>query len=170
MSHDDFAMFETLRRHGVPFVIVGGHAVNYHGHRRATEDADVVWLRTPQSERALAAALAELNAQYITREIDPATGIERALPVNASFVAANRLMMLWVPDLGFLDLFDYVPGEPGSDVAELFRTSVEAEGYRYASLAWLRRMKRQAGRSKDLQDLEELDRLNADSPDGTRPG
>ena len=160
MSRDEFAMFETLRRHGVPFVIVGGHAVNYHGHRRATEDADVVWMRSPPSELALTAALQELNAQYITREIDPATGIERTVPVNAAFVAANHLMMLWVPDAGFINLFDYVPGEPASDVAELFRTSVEAEGYRYASLAWLRRMKQAAGRTKDLDDLRELDRLN----------
>lgn len=153
-------MFEMLRRHGVPFVIVGGHAVNYHGHRRATEDADVVWMRSPTSQVALTAALEELSAQYITREIDPATGIERTMPVNAAFVAANHLMMLWVPDLGFIDLFDYIPGEPESDVGELFRTSVEAEGYRYASLAWLRRMKRSAGRSQDLDDLRELDRLN----------
>jgi len=27
----EFELFALLRRHGVPFVIVGGHAVNFHG-------------------------------------------------------------------------------------------------------------------------------------------
>lgn len=156
MPPDDFALLELLRRHGVPFVIVGGHAVNYHGHRRATEDVDVVWMRSPDAERSLTAALTEVNAQYITREIDSATGIERTQPVNAPYVAANHLMMLWVPEVGFLDLFDFIPGEPDADVADLFRTSVEADGLRYASLPWLRRMKRRAGRPKDLDDLKAL--------------
>ena len=37
----DLSLFHILQRHGVPFVIVGGHAVNYHGCVRVTEDSDV---------------------------------------------------------------------------------------------------------------------------------
>ena len=47
---DDFQIFTTLARHGVPFVIIGGHAVTHHGHIRLTEDADVVWVRSPATE------------------------------------------------------------------------------------------------------------------------
>ena len=38
-------VFEVLTRYGVPFVVIGGHAVNYHGYIRATEDRDIVLLR-----------------------------------------------------------------------------------------------------------------------------
>jgi hypothetical protein len=40
---DDFELLDVLRRHGVQFVIIGGHAVNFHGYGRATEDTDIVF-------------------------------------------------------------------------------------------------------------------------------
>ena len=89
------SLFDALRRHAVPFVVIGGHAVNLHGYRRATEDTDVVWLRSPEAERALLPALIEVDARYIGKDIDPATGIERTYPVSLPFIRANRLMMLW---------------------------------------------------------------------------
>ncbi len=70
MMRDDITIFETLRRCGVPFVIVGGHAVNFHGFNRNTEDADVVWLRSDAAEASLLNALTELQAQYIGDDID----------------------------------------------------------------------------------------------------
>jgi hypothetical protein len=151
----DVQIFDVLARRNVPFVIVGGHAVNFHGYGRATEDTDIVWVRSPEAEQALLAALTEMDAQYIGTEIDPATGLERTYPVTLAFVQSSRLMMLWTK-YGFLDLFDYVPGSPAQDVAELLATSVVANGRRYASLAALRRMKRAAARPKDLLDLENL--------------
>ncbi|MFM7035050.1 MAG: hypothetical protein ACKOYJ_07695 [Planctomycetia bacterium] len=44
----DHRLFEVLLRHRIPFVVIGGHAVNVHGHLRATEDTDVLWLRSPE--------------------------------------------------------------------------------------------------------------------------
>jgi hypothetical protein len=61
----DFRVFDVLCRHRVPFVVIGGHAVNFHGSIRATEDTDVVWLRSPTAEAALLAALREIEAAYI---------------------------------------------------------------------------------------------------------
>ena len=149
-------IFSVLARHGVPFSVIGGHAVIFHGYVRSTEDLDLVWLRTTESELALTAALVEMNARYIGREIDPATGIERMHPVNLSFVQANHLMMLWTDLGGFLDLFDYIPGHPKADVGELLSTSIEQNGLHVASLHWLRKMKLSAARTKDLLDLENL--------------
>ena len=151
----DLQLFQVLQRHGVPFAIVGGHAVNFHGYRRATEDSDLVWARSPESEAALAAALAEVGACYIGRDIDPATGIERLYPVSLPYIRANHLMMLWTTG-GFLDLFDFVPDHPGVDVRVLLESSVVVDGLRIVSLAWLRRMKEVAGRQKDLLDLQNL--------------
>ena len=151
----DFRVFETLSRHGVPFVVIGGHAVSFHGYVRGTEDTDVLWVRSPESEAGLLLALDELEARYIGTEIDPATGIERTYPVTASFVRSQRLMMLCT-NAGFLDLFDYVPGHPDVAVAAVLESSAKAEGVRFVSLEWLRRLKNAAGRPKDLLDLENL--------------
>ena len=152
---DDLKLFEVLRRHGVPLVIIGGHAVNFHGYVRATEDTDVVWQRSPEFEQALFRALTELDARFIGNDIDPTTGIERTYPVTLPFVQASRLMMV-ITKYGFLDLFDYIPGVPSADVADLFASSIESDGLRYASLDQLREMKQAAGRPKDRLDLENL--------------
>jgi hypothetical protein len=151
----DFQLLQALSHHAVPFVIIGGHAVYFHGFRRLTEDTDVVWLRSPQAESALLTALGEVNARYIGKEIDPATGLERTYPVTLPFIQSSHLMMLWTK-YGFLDLFDYIPGFPSEDVQPLFDLSVQAYGFRYASLNCLRRMKQAAGRTKDILDLKQL--------------
>jgi hypothetical protein len=151
----DFHVFDVLTRHGVPFVVVGGHAVNFHGFIRATEVTDVLWIRSPAAEASLLRALDEIAAEYIGDEIDPATGIERTHPVTASFIRAKRLMMLCTT-AGFLDLFDYVPEYPAVPVTTVWETGVELDGIRFASLEWLRKLKQAAGRPKDLLDLENL--------------
>ena len=61
----EFRVFEVLRRHDVPFVVVGGHAVTFHGFIRATEDTDVLWIRSPAAEESLLNALEEIAAEYI---------------------------------------------------------------------------------------------------------
>lgn len=151
----EFDIFAALLRHEVPFVVIGGHAVNFHGYGRLTEDTDLVWLRSPPTEQSLMLALTELEAQYIGSEIDPHTRLERTYPVTLPFIRSNPLMMLLTRH-GFLDLFDYIPGLPEERVKDLFESSVEVEQIHYASLGWLRRMKTAAGRSKDALDLENL--------------
>jgi hypothetical protein len=154
---------ELLRRiqaSGVPFVVVGGHAVVHHGHIRSTEDVDIVWLRSPEAESALSQALDDLRAAWISDEIDPKTRMERLMPVSLAYIRANHLMMLQT-QYGFLDVFDYVPGAPEADVARFYEESVVAQDQvRYPSLEWLRRMKEAAGRAKDRVDLEELKRIH----------
>jgi len=151
----DLRVLDVLTRHRVPFVVIGGHAVNVHGSLRTTEDTDVIWMRSREAETHLLTALQQIDAHFIGAEIDPATGIERTHPVTAGFVRAERLMMLCTT-AGFLDLFDYVPGFPDEPVATIWETAVQLDGVRFASLDWLRRMKRAAGRPKDLLDLENL--------------
>ena len=152
MNTEPANVFEVLARYGVPFVVVVGHAVNYHGYIRATEDHDIVLLRDPKSETALLRACREMNAAWISDEIDPNTGIERLVPVSLEYIQKERLMMLWT-DRGYLDVFDYIPGLPDEPVEALFRTSEELDHIRFVSLEWLRKMKKSAGRAKDLDDL-----------------
>ena len=152
---DPFRLLDVLCNHNVAFVIIGGHAVTYHGFVRATEDIDVVFQRTPDNERSLLRALIETNACWIGNEVDPETGIERTFPVSMPYIRGSRMMML-VTDFGFLDLFDYIPGCPDEPVEQLFNTAVQHGRYRYASLRWLRAMKAAANRPQDQLDLENL--------------
>jgi hypothetical protein len=154
-SGSQFPLIDVLVKHHVPYVIVGGHAVVFHGFVRSTEDIDILFLRNRDSEIALSHALAELDAHWISNEIDPKTKIERIHPVSLSYVQSNRLLMV-TTNLGFLDIFDYVPGLPEAPVEQLFNDAISVEQYRFVSLGWLRKMKEAAGRQKDLLDLENL--------------
>ena len=147
--------FELLARARVPFVIIGGHAVNFHGYVRTTEDADVIFQRTAASEVALLQALQSIQACWISDEIDLSTGLERLIPITASYVLSEHLMMLCT-DLGFLDIYDYIPGFSDTPVQEILADSVVLGELRFVSLRWLRKLKAQAGRHKDLDDLEHL--------------
>lgn len=150
-----FQLIDVLRQHDVPFVVIGGHAVNFHGYIRATEDTDIVFLRTPESERRLFDALCEVHAHWIGDEVDPKTGLEKSYPVSEAYVCGTRLMML-TTDHGYLDVFDFVPGLPNYPVSELLNTSVPSERGPFVSLSLLRKIKAAAGRPRDQLDLEQL--------------
>ena len=47
---------------GVEFVVVGGHAVAFHGHPRATKDLDVLVHATPDNAKRVYQALAAFGA------------------------------------------------------------------------------------------------------------
>jgi hypothetical protein len=152
---DPLRLFQLLAQAGVPFVIIGGHAVTFHGYVRTTEDADIIWQRSAESEPGLLAALQSIHACWVSDELDPTTKLERLVPGSAAPPSSQHLSML-ATDLGFLDIYDYVPGFPEVPVATLFRDSLPLGDLRFVSLAWLRRLKERAARHKDLDDLEHL--------------
>lgn len=146
---------EILNRYQIPYALIGGHAVIAHGYVRATEDVDILIHRTSDGERRLLAALSEMNAQWISDDIDPATGIEKLFPVDERYLSTKHLMML-VTKFGYLDLFDFVPGLAKANVHEVLEQAETIAGKRVVSLAWLREMKRSSQRLKDQLDLENL--------------
>lgn len=152
---DPLAILRALADADVRFVIIGGHAVNFHGYIRTTEDADIVFRRTPESERALLKVLLAAEACWISKKLDPATRLERLIPVNLAYIQSQHLMML-TTRLGFLDIYDYIPGFPENPVDELFADRITLDKLPFVSLRWLRRLKERAGRHKDQDDLENL--------------
>src|SRR5438067_13930694 len=60
--YDPFAVFRTLHRHGVRFVVIGGVAGRLWGSPTMTNDVDICHARDPQNLERLAAALVELHA------------------------------------------------------------------------------------------------------------
>ncbi len=140
---------------GVPSIIIGGHAVNFHGYPRSTQDVDIIYQRTPDSMRALLEVLTELDAYWISDEIDSSTGIEKIMPVTVDYIEREHMMMLGTK-LGYVDLFDFIPGLPAESLTDLFSSASSSGSLKFANLHWLRRMKASAGRPQDLIDLANL--------------
>jgi hypothetical protein len=60
---DAYQLVASLTGHEVDFVVIGGVALQAHGHVRTTVDLDVVAAWTPENMRRLAGALRELDAK-----------------------------------------------------------------------------------------------------------
>lgn len=155
MTANPLQLVKTLLDHSVPLVVIGGHAVNCYGFARATEDTDIIFRRSTSSEQSLLEALVSINAFWISDEIDPATGIEKTIDVDLRYIQSHRLMMVGT-DLGYLDIFDFIPGLEGKSTEVAFQDTHLVNGLPYVSLSLLREMKRASGRTIDLLDLENL--------------
>lgn len=154
-SGNPLEIFELLSSYRIPYLIIGGHAVNYYGYIRATEDCDIIFLRNKESEKLLFDALKEINACWISNEIDPETKLERLIAVDEEFLKNNHLMMLHT-DLGYLDIFDYIPGFQEHPVVDLFKNINSFSKMNFISLEWLKKMEKTSGRPRDIDDLYNL--------------
>jgi hypothetical protein len=140
----------VLAAHDVDYVIVGGLAVQAHGHVRTTIDIDVCPHPQPENLRRLAAALNELSA--------------RALNVGSDGIEIDAAMLpratLWQFDTlhGAIDVLQDVPGAPPYD--ELRERALEIDlgeiRLAVADRDDLIRMKRASARPVDLEDVAAL--------------
>ena len=151
---DPLSLLETLARHKVRFVVVGGIAGRLLGSPTVTRDLDICYARDAANLRALAAVLAELHGQL--------RGVEPGLPFHpdARTLRAGDAFTLQT-DAGDLDLLGTPAGTDG--YADLARsaTLTDLGGVQVlvAAVDDLIRMKRAAGRPKDLIEVEVLGAL-----------
>jgi hypothetical protein len=150
-AFDPLRLLETLQRHGVRFVVVGGIAGRLLGSPTVTRDLDICHARDTRNVTALAAVLAELHAQL--------RGVEPGLPFrpDARTLRAGDAFTLQT-DAGDLDLLGTPAGTDGyADLARsASRTELGGMQVLVASVDDLIRMKRAAARPKDLIEVEVL--------------
>ncbi len=132
-----------LNSGGVDYLVVGGYAVAFHGHPRATGDLDL-WIATsPDNVARVRRALGEF-------------GFSKDLVASAPLDVAGKVIRMGNPPLR-IELLTSVSGVDFDACHRRRETEiVDAVEIAFISLADLRANKRAAGRSQDIADLEEL--------------
>ena len=154
------SLFDSLNQAGVRYVLVGGLAVVLHGHARMTADVDLVVDLAPDEAAKTIKALVSL-------------GFKPRPPVDPEGFADPKMRQSWVAEKGMMVFTMFDPANPmrvvdlfvtqplpfqelwaGSEVLPLATTSV-----RVASIQDLIRIKRAAGRPRDIEDIEALEAI-----------
>jgi len=159
-DEDAAAIFATLDRHEVAYVVIGGMAAAMWGSDLPrTTDADITPAKDGENLRRLAAALDELGARLRVDGVP--SGV--AAPLDAETLASRSVLTL-VTDYGPLDLSFVPEGTAGYEdlASRASRLTVgHHAGVPVADLADVIASKEAAGRAKDLRQLPSLRRLLA---------
>ena len=155
---DGPAIIETLVRHGVRFVMIGGFAASVQGSPVLTNDVDVVPAGDLDNWARLSTALKELDAKVRAVELDEPLPFDH----DADSLAASRIWNL-TTKYGDLDITQMPSGTQGYNDLKRDAIEVELRGIRIciASLADIVRSKEAAGRDKDRLALPVLRELLA---------
>lgn len=144
-------ILRVLVEHAVEFVVIGGVAGNLLGSTTVTRDLDVMYRQGGANLERLAAALAELDARP--------RGLQPGLPFRLDAQALrNGSNFTLVTRYGSFDCLGEASGRFTFESIAPTAESLAVAGLpiRVASLDDLIRMKRAAGRNKDLIEVENL--------------
>lgn len=141
----DFREFlECLNAAGVEYLLVGGHAVAYHGYPRTTSDLDV-WVN-PTSE----------NAERVVAAIQRFFGLPMEGLTPAQILDSENVTHFGARPF-LIEILNRVSGGDFSSAwPRRVQTDYDGVPAQIISLADLRANKAASGRHKDLADLEKL--------------
>lgn len=140
----DFKEFlRLLNSHQVEYLLIGGHAVGYHGYPRATADMDVWVAIHPQNAEKLVNALKEFGF---------------GVPELSSdlFLKENQVVRMGVPPMRIEVLTTISGVDFRGCYAERIMDLIDGVEVSIINLKHLRANKKASGRHKDLDDLEHL--------------
>jgi len=149
-------ILRALAEHKVDYVLIGGLAVQTHGHVRTTNDADLIPAPEPANLERLAAALRSLGAKVVN------PGAERT-EITAEMLPRATIWQFTSRD-GGIDVMHEVPG--GRSFAELSKGALHVRlgdiEVPVVGLDDLIQMKLARGRPLDLADVASLTDPNAE--------
>lgn len=147
-------LLTALYKAQVEYIIVGGVAARAHGSARLTDDLDISYARNPANLARVITALAPLRP-YLR-------GAPPGLPFDWSAAALRAgLNFTLTTSAGSIDLLGEIVG--GGQYEDLLPHTLTITLFgrkvRLLDLPWLIRVKRAAGRPKDLEVVAELEAL-----------
>ena len=133
----------SLNANGVRYLVVGGYAVGFHGHPRATGDLDV-WI-APKRENAERAVQAMADFGFSDDSLTP-----------EHLMDPDTIVRMGMPPLR-IEVLTAISGvEFESCYRDRVRATMDDVEADLIGLEALRTNKKAAGRHKDLDDLEHL--------------
>jgi len=154
MTSDLEQIIPPLVHAGISFILIGGKAATLHGSARVTFDTDIVYDRS------------KCNLERMVQVLQPLGPYLRGAPPGLPFTLdlatlRNGLNFTLTTKLGDLDLLGEVVG--GGRYRDLLPNTFEVKAFgvkfKCVDLPTLIKLKRAAGRPKDLEALAELQAL-----------
>lgn len=141
---DDFAeLVSALNQNKAEFVIVGAHAVAFHGYARGTKDLDILIRSTPENVPRVLAALKDFGFGSL--------GLK-----EADFTGDSVVQLGYPPNR-----VDFLSGISGVDTEKVWQTRVKGtyQGLpaHFISRECLLENKRAADRGQDRVDVQKLE-------------
>ena len=138
----------------IDFIIVGGAAATAHGSARLTLDLDIVYSRD------------NFNLDRIVKALEPIQPYLRGAPPGLPFewsveTLKKGLNFTLITKFGALDLLGEIVGGGGYEELKSQTIKIEVAGVECSclSLEHLIKVKRAAGRPKDLETIAELEQI-----------
>jgi hypothetical protein len=144
---DDFRdLLIELHDAGADFVVLGGHAVAYHGHPRATKDMDVLVRARPDNAVRVYRALAAFGAPLETFEVS-----------ELDFATYEGVLQIGLPPRR-VDILNRADGITFDEaVAEGDSFELDGRMIPIIGIAALLKNKRASGRPQDIADISALE-------------
>ncbi len=135
---------QSLNAAGVEYVVVGAHAVAFHGYPRATQDLDILYVQTEQNARRLTECV---------RDRVPSAKPEDLLGPSDEFAVVRF----------HGERVDLLPEIDGVSTTDVMTRAVDGilfgEPTRFISRDDLLTNKRATRRSRDAADVDELEKV-----------
>ena len=140
----DFKEFlKLLNSHRVEYLLIGGYAVSYHGHPRATADMDIWIAIQKENAEKMVAVLKEFgfNTPQLAADL---------------FLRENQIIRMGTPPMR-IELLTTISGVHFEECySERIVGVIDDVEVQIINLEHLKRNKQASRRQKDLDDLEHL--------------
>jgi len=146
---DDFRdLLVALADADAQFVVLGGHAVAFHGHPRATKALDVLVRADAENAKRVYRALAAFGAPLSAFEVG-----------ESDFATYDGVLQMGVPPVR-IDILNRADGITFDEaVADGAQFELDGRAIPVIGLSALLKNKRAAGRDQDLADVKALERV-----------
>lgn len=149
---DDFRdLLVELHDAGADFVVIGGYAVAFHGHPRATKDMDLLVRADRENAKRVYRALAAFGAPLETFQVS-----------EPDFATYDGVLQIGLPPRR-IDMMNRAAGITFDEaIADGVGFELEGRHIRVIGLAALLKNKHAAGREQDLADVKALERSGSE--------